>query len=209
MSLLPDYYALLEVPSSASFEEIKKAFRQKAHQFHPDKYPENDHATEQFLHIQEAYSVLSHPKKRQEYHFRKFHKPLHLKEPNFDIVVSELSELKKLLYAIGYDRVDFDLLAFQLEQIIPFADEFLLKIPNASLKLFETDLLTCCNYLPYPVLLSLKKKRAIVFKSLTQKTLRLYLRKRKLQFYLDQFKLLIALIIAIGICILILKSSSH
>ncbi|MCC7004759.1 DnaJ domain-containing protein, partial [Candidatus Nomurabacteria bacterium] len=59
-----NYYEILGVDKSASKEDIKKAFRQLAHKFHPDKGGGN---AEKFKEISEAYSVLSDDKKRAEY----------------------------------------------------------------------------------------------------------------------------------------------
>jgi len=62
-----DYYEVLEVGKSASAEEIKKAYRKKALQFHPDKNPDNKEAEEKFKEAAEAYEVLSNPEKKQRY----------------------------------------------------------------------------------------------------------------------------------------------
>lgn len=62
-----DYYEVLEVSKSASAEEIKKAYRKKALQFHPDKNPDNKEAEEKFKEAAEAYEVLSNPEKKQRY----------------------------------------------------------------------------------------------------------------------------------------------
>lgn len=62
-----DYYEVLEVPKTATAEEIKKAYRKKAIQYHPDKNPGDKEAEEKFKEAAEAYEVLSDPQKRQRY----------------------------------------------------------------------------------------------------------------------------------------------
>ncbi|MCA1744516.1 MAG: molecular chaperone DnaJ [Bacteroidales bacterium] len=62
-----DYYEILEVSKSASAEEIKKAYRKKAIQFHPDKNPGNHEAEEKFKEAAEAYEILSSEDKRRRY----------------------------------------------------------------------------------------------------------------------------------------------
>ena len=62
-----DYYEVLEVSKSASADEIKKAYRKKAIQFHPDKNPGDKAAEEKFKEAAEAYEVLSNAEKRQRY----------------------------------------------------------------------------------------------------------------------------------------------
>lgn len=62
-----DYYEVLEVSKNASAEEIKKAYRKKALQFHPDKNPDNKEAEEKFKEAAEAYEVLSNQEKKQRY----------------------------------------------------------------------------------------------------------------------------------------------
>ncbi|MDR0714712.1 MAG: molecular chaperone DnaJ [Bacteroidales bacterium] len=62
-----DYYEVLDVPKSATKEDIKKAYRQKAIQYHPDKNPGNKEAEENFKEAAEAYEVLSDENKRARY----------------------------------------------------------------------------------------------------------------------------------------------
>ena len=62
-----DYYEVLEVPKTATADEIKKAYRKKAIQYHPDKNPGDKEAEEKFKEAAEAYEVLSDPQKRQRY----------------------------------------------------------------------------------------------------------------------------------------------
>ena len=62
-----DYYKILGLSTSATLAQIKKAFRQLAIEFHPDKNPKNPAAEDKFQRISEAYAVLSNPEKRAEY----------------------------------------------------------------------------------------------------------------------------------------------
>lgn len=62
-----DYYKILDVSRDADEEEIKKAYRKKAFQYHPDRNQGNPEAEEMFKKIGEAYSVLSDPQKRAAY----------------------------------------------------------------------------------------------------------------------------------------------
>ncbi|XP_049508346.1 dnaJ homolog subfamily C member 5G [Panthera uncia] len=60
-------YAVLELKKGASPEDIKKAYRNLALKYHPDKNPGNAQATEIFKEINTAHSILSDPKKRKIY----------------------------------------------------------------------------------------------------------------------------------------------
>lgn len=63
-----DYYQILGVPRNASDEEIKKAYRRLAMQYHPDRNPGREKwANEKFKEINEAYAVLGNPEKRRQY----------------------------------------------------------------------------------------------------------------------------------------------
>src|SRR5262249_37598892 len=65
-----DYYEILGVPRTAGEAEIKKAYRQLAMQFHPDRNRGDKGAEERFKEVNEAYAVLSDPDKRA--HFDRF-----------------------------------------------------------------------------------------------------------------------------------------
>jgi len=62
-----DYYVVLDVSRNASADEIKKAYRQMALQYHPDRNPGDKEAEEKFKEAAEAYSVLGDPEKRSVY----------------------------------------------------------------------------------------------------------------------------------------------
>ncbi len=62
-----DYYEILGIAKSASQDEIKKAYRKLAMQYHPDRNPDNKEAEEKFKEAAEAYEVLSDEQKKAKY----------------------------------------------------------------------------------------------------------------------------------------------
>lgn len=64
---MSDYYTLLEITRNASQDEIKKAYRKKALQYHPDRNPGDAEAEKKFKEISEAYEVLGDENKRKIY----------------------------------------------------------------------------------------------------------------------------------------------
>jgi len=62
-----DYYKILGVEKTANQEEIKKAYRKLAKQFHPDKNPDKKGAEDKFKEVNEAYDVLGDPEKKKKY----------------------------------------------------------------------------------------------------------------------------------------------
>lgn len=67
MTTKRDYYEILGVPRNASGAEIKKAYRQLAMKYHPDRNPDDKSAEETFKEVKEAYEVLSDEQKRARY----------------------------------------------------------------------------------------------------------------------------------------------
>ena len=62
-----DYYQVMGVAKTASAEEIKKAYRKLARQYHPDLNPNNKEAEQKFKQINEANEVLSNAENRAKY----------------------------------------------------------------------------------------------------------------------------------------------
>ena len=93
---MKDYYSILGLPPSASTEEIKKAYRKLALQFHPDKSPGDPYAGEQFAAIKEAYETLVNPSKKSVYlQYRWYHHASGKKK--FQQVVTPVSILQQVL----------------------------------------------------------------------------------------------------------------
>lgn len=62
-----DYYKILGLEKNASEDEVKKAYRKLAIQYHPDKNPDDKVAEEKFKEVAEAYDILSNPEKKSKY----------------------------------------------------------------------------------------------------------------------------------------------
>ena len=62
-----DFYEILDVSKNATAEEIKKAYRQQALKFHPDRNPGDKTSEDKFKEAAEAYEVLSDPQKKARY----------------------------------------------------------------------------------------------------------------------------------------------
>ena len=71
--LVKDYYKILEVAPAATLQEIKRAFRQLAQRYHPDKNDGSHTAAIHYMEIQEAYKVLSDPKQREAYNYKRWY----------------------------------------------------------------------------------------------------------------------------------------
>ena len=67
MPAVKDPYKTLGVDRKASDDEIKKAYRKLARQYHPDRNPDDPKAEERFKEVQQAYSILSDAEQRKRY----------------------------------------------------------------------------------------------------------------------------------------------
>ena len=67
MHSLKDYYSILELSPASTVDDVKKAYRRLALQFHPDKNPGDAYAAAQFAEIKEAYETLTSPGRKEQY----------------------------------------------------------------------------------------------------------------------------------------------
>jgi curved DNA-binding protein CbpA len=120
---LKDYYGILEIETSATQAEIKKAYRKLAQQYHPDKNQNDPYATAQFTEVKEAYEVLSNPAKKEYYLQQRWYNLSIGKRKKQDIitpvtVLKQLLELEKYIFTLDVHRMDKQGLADYINDIL-------------------------------------------------------------------------------------------
>jgi len=119
---LKDYYAPLEVPTSASLDDIKKAYRRLAQVYHPDKN-DNAYASAQFAEIKEAYEVLSNTNLKDQYlqqrwYARSMGKRSTQGPVTPENILKQLLELDKYVRLLDVHRMDQEGLHHYLEDLL-------------------------------------------------------------------------------------------
>ncbi|MEI9946026.1 MAG: DnaJ domain-containing protein [Chitinophagaceae bacterium] len=108
---MKDYYSILELAPSASLDEVKKAYRRLAHQYHPDKNGNDLYAATQFAEIKEAYETLSHPLKKDYYLQQRWYAKSTGQKTTQQIItpvtiLKQLLELDKYISRLDVHRMD-------------------------------------------------------------------------------------------------------
>lgn len=202
--VLKDYYDILQVPPNATLEDIKKAYRRLALQYHPDTAENNNGNPQLFLEIKEAYDVLSDTKKRQAYHYKKFYRQV---EQEAIITAEYIAEQAKQLAAftavLDPYRMDYDLLYRLVFQLLSSTNRKLIEKANIHLqqqiiKNLQASILHLHFPLAenvYPILLSLATDTMLVSSLHEQRVM-----QKRLYFW-HTYKLAGAFVVAILLCI--------
>ncbi len=144
---MKDYYNILNISSSATSDEVKKAFRKLALMYHPDKTNGSTGSSERFSEIQEAYAVLSNSKKRSEYHYSRYRETARSKPiaETAEDVVTLTYELKKKIVQFDPFRIDRDLVYFELKDLLrPHNIRLLQENPDQTIMVSFTKLILEC-----------------------------------------------------------------
>ncbi|WP_276481124.1 J domain-containing protein [Paraflavitalea pollutisoli] len=124
---LKDYYKILEVTPMATQQDIKKSFRRLALKYHPDKN-EGDHLSAAvFREIQEAWEVLSDPKQREEYNYKRWYnrsigEAFVEQALTPDTILAESRKLRNYVNTMNIFQLDYDALSFHIRQLLSEAN---------------------------------------------------------------------------------------
>ena len=123
MNQIKDYYKILELPTTASHQEIKRSFRRLAQQYHPDKNSGSHLAAAHFREIHEAYQVLSDPKKREAYHYQRWYvrstgKPFASAPLTPAHILQECRILEKYVASMNIFHIRFDAVSLHIRELL-------------------------------------------------------------------------------------------
>lgn len=210
-----DYYRLLGVKSNATNDEIKKSYRRLALKYHPDKNPNDALAEATFKEIAEAYDILSNPKKREDYHYRRFYtyNYKYREEPPItpQSILNDAMKLQALVAKANPFRVNRDALLFQLEQILSEDNLQLLQDENKPFvngQIVEALLASCkpLHYMHVEIivdnLLMLANGNAYLENKITY-----FLKEHRRSDKWRRYKIFAAVIAAILLCVAIFRLS--
>lgn len=201
-----NYYQVLNVGSNATVEEIKKAYRKLALQYHPDVSGDDLAASAKFQLVKTAYDVLSNSKARQAYHYKHFY--TNYKSPpiiSANGIAMKAEELAKFAAVLDPYRLDYEGLFNQIYQLINANNlEMLLQSKDKPLiKSVILNLTNCAQLLPFDklftvhqTLLSLADKDVEMIDYTNKKSVL----KRRLHYW-DEYKFLLALAITLVLCV--------
>jgi len=120
---LKDHYKTLELAPSASLQDIKKAYRKLAQQYHPDKNSNDPYAEANFNEIKEAYETLTNPVKKNNYLQQRWYNRA-TGNRNTEQVITPVSILKQALEFEKYSST-LDVFRMDSESLFEYMNELL------------------------------------------------------------------------------------
>ena len=201
-----DYYNILHVLPTATGEEIKKAYRKLALQYHPDVTNHTDVSSDIFIDINEAYEVLSDTKKRQAYHYKRFYKNYQQQASiTPEMVMQQTINLAALIVVLDPHRIDYDKLSNQIMQML---DVPIIRILQADKQLIIrekiiTNILKSTIFFNYQMALPIHKILLQLATDNELQTTNIHRQTHHLKqlYFWNKYKLLVALFVAIVLCI--------
>ncbi len=203
-----DYYQVLQLQPTASAADIRKAYRRLALEFHPDKN-NTQQASERFVIISEAYAVLSDPVQRKKYDLTRFTEQ-QITHP----IASTPEEVKLMSEALmnrikksNPDRINRDRLANDLQAVLSvYHIQLLEKYKDEQQnELLVNNILFCLQHLEWRSCMQFTNTVLNIhgLNKTSIDRINRFVSIYRRNYYWDRYKILMALLIAIMICLLI------
>lgn len=211
MAAMKDHYHSLGVSPSATQDEIRKAFRRLAFQYHPDRNPAQ-FARQRFEEVHDAWLVLKDRAGRRAYDKSYYANAPSATQRRLPASADDVLALSTAfrLHANSIDpfRFDTDLLANAAEEILTPANLELVQSDKAIAARVLSDLLAGLAPLPYPRLSALVPVLIQLANSIDHGQVQVagFVRKARYGYFWDRYKTVIALVIAALACVAIYLS---
>lgn len=205
MNLNEDYYRLLQVHPAATQQEIRKAYRKLAHQYHPDKAAAST-APEAFAFLQKAYAILSNTSSRKNYDLIYFSKRIN------QAAADDIKDPRQLLQLIinlrnriqSQDASMINSGAVHAELMLILSEQHL-QIANTTNPYFREQLLNevqaCLRTLAYVQASDIIQHLFVYCADETREQITAMQRELKWAMRLRKYQLLIAILITSALCI--------
>ena len=214
---LKDYYKTLELEPSAALQEIKKAYRKLAHQYHPDKNNDDPYSIAHFNEIKEAYEILTNQAKKDNYLQQRWYNKASA-NTNTQELITPFSILKRALEFEKYTAA-LDVFRMDRESLFDYMNELLSEETiNKLLQFDEPDinqqimqtLLKPIRFLKYEnaVLLTDKLSKFTASNNQSQTLISSTLLQIKQKEKWQQYKWIVIVLITAALCILIKFASA-
>ncbi|HCL05970.1 MAG TPA: hypothetical protein DHW64_08410 [Chitinophagaceae bacterium] len=203
-----DYYQVLQIQPTASSEEVRKAYRRLALEFHPDKN-KTQQASTQFVMIREAYAVLSDPVQRRKYDLSRFAgQPTSRRIATTPEEVRLMSdELVERIKRNNPDRINRDKLVLDLEAVLSvYHIQLLEKYKDAHQnELLVNNILFCLQFLEWNNCMQFADTIKAIhgLNPISVECIHHFIHVYKRNYYWNRYKILFALLVAIITCFLI------
>jgi curved DNA-binding protein CbpA len=208
MAVTKDYYRILNVRSSATLREIKAAYRKLAMLYHPDKNQDDALAAAIFTDAAEAYGILSDAKARKRYNHERYITAEEEYKPQIETMETLLLRIQKInAYLKNADPFRFNkgALLYSIKQLFPDDSTLLANTNEMQLNQFLEQVSFAADYLSTQQtkqLIILLQPFYIKHEWLHQK-LNMLLRQQQKQEYWDKYKIVLAVLVAVILCLII------
>jgi len=196
-----NYYDILQLHPSCTTEEIKKAYRKLALQFHPDI---NDDDKNIFNNIKEAYEILIDTKTRTRYNRSFLGADVEEKKIDIETILNQSQQLLQYIQYNDTFTLNYELIGQYTAQLLqPYYTTIIHYNKNTRATIdIEKNILTCIELLPYEQIQSLTEKFLTAFPNHQQWLEKLLTEKKKIMLW-EKYSVVFAILVAIGLCVFI------
>jgi curved DNA-binding protein CbpA len=211
---IKDYYKILNVTPDAPAATIRQSYRKLAMKYHPDKNPDDELSAAVFGEIAEAYSVLGNSSARKNYNEqRHVTAASEYKKPadTIESLTHKANNLKQKILQSDPFRMNRDALFFSIKQLFPEDISMLLKTNETQQKSFLELVVTCSSMLTSAQLKNLITTMQPLFikHAWLQQQLQALVHHQIKKERWEKYKVILAIIVAILLCIVIFFVAGH